>query len=77
MHDLLASVIMKDETIQDAIQTVKTGGPFPIKSTPSDWKIEDGLLFFKEKCYVPPKNDLSAEISQWDRGRTPWAIQDH
>ena len=64
MHDLLASAIMKDKTIQDAIQAVKTGGPFPIKSTPSDWKIEDGLLFFKEKCYVPPSDNLRWNIVQ-------------
>jgi hypothetical protein len=58
MHDLLAEAIMKDKTIQDVIQAVKTGGHFPIKSTPSDWKIEDDLLFFKDRCYVPSNSDL-------------------
>ena len=58
MHDLLAAALMKDETIADVIKALKTGGPMPIKSALTNWKIEDGLLFFKERCYVPPNNNL-------------------
>jgi hypothetical protein len=39
----------------------QTGTP-PIKSNLSDWKFEEGLLFFKNRCYVPPDADLRQQI---------------
>ena len=61
-HDLLAAAMMKDETMKDAIQALKTGGTPPLKSSLTDWKIEDGLLFFKDRCYVPPDQTLRQNI---------------
>ena len=58
MHDLVATNLMKDDIIKDAIEALKSKGTPPIKSALSDWKIENGLLFFKDRCYVPNTPDL-------------------
>jgi hypothetical protein len=58
MHDLIASHLMKDDIVKDAIQALKSQGTPPIKSALEDWKIEEGLLFFKNRCYVPNTPDL-------------------
>jgi hypothetical protein len=57
-HNLLVTALMKDELVTDAVAALKNGGVLPIKSSLSDWRIEDGLLFFKERCYVPPNMTL-------------------
>ena len=49
MHNLIATNLMKDNIIKDAIEALKSNGTPPIKSALSDWKIDDGLLFFKKQ----------------------------
>jgi RNase H-like domain found in reverse transcriptase len=46
LHNLLAESIMKDNLVIDALKAIKHGGTPPMKSSITDWKIEDGLLFF-------------------------------
>ena len=53
MHDLFAKQIMKDNIVHNTITALKEQGTPLIKSSLSDWKVEDGLLFFKDRCYVP------------------------
>lgn len=53
MHNLIATHLMKDDIIKDAVEALKSKGAPPIKSALTNWKIEDGLLFFKNRCYVP------------------------
>jgi hypothetical protein len=62
LHDLLAETMMKDGLVKDAIEAINKGGTLPMKSTISDWKIEDGLLFFRDRCYVPQDPKLRQEI---------------
>jgi hypothetical protein len=62
MHSLLVAVLMKDNLVKSAVEVLKTGGIPPIKSTLTDWKLEDGLLFFLEQCYVPPNEVLCKRI---------------
>ena len=54
--------MMKDNLIKDAITALKTKGPPPIKSQLLDWKMESGLLFFKEKCVVPLNEELQRNL---------------
>jgi hypothetical protein len=54
----------EDSLSKDAIKALKQGGPPPIKSTLLDWREEDGLLFFKERCVVPANEDLRRKIVQ-------------
>ncbi|ESK82014.1 pro-pol protein [Moniliophthora roreri MCA 2997] len=44
-------------------QLLQQGMP-PIKSALSDWKIEDGLLFFQNRVYVPNDTDLCRRMVQ-------------
>jgi hypothetical protein len=46
MHGLLVAALMKDNLVKSAVEALKTGGIPPIKSMLTDWKLEDGLLFF-------------------------------
>jgi hypothetical protein len=45
-HSLLVTTLMKDDLVKSAIEALKTGGIPLIKSVLTDWKLEDGLLFF-------------------------------
>jgi hypothetical protein len=49
---------MKDDLVKSAVEVLKTGGIPPIKSALTNWKLEDGLLFFLGCCYVPPDETL-------------------
>ena len=62
MHDLIATNLMKDNIVKDAIEALKSNGTPPIKSALSDWKIDDGLLFFIDRCYVPNTPNLRKRI---------------
>jgi hypothetical protein len=45
-HSLLVTVLMKDNLVKSVVEALKTGEIPPIKSALTDWKLEDGLLFF-------------------------------
>jgi len=53
---------IKNETANDffgkALQAVKENGPLPIRSFLEEWKIKEGILFFKDRCYIPPHEEL-------------------
>jgi len=52
----------KDDFFAKALLAVKENGPLPIRSKLEDWKTEEGLLFFKDRCYIPPHEELHREI---------------
>ena len=58
LQTLIAEKTMKDELMLNAVHALKTNGTPPIKSALSDWKIEDGILFFMNRCYVPNDEEL-------------------
>jgi len=62
LRSRIVESMMGDDLIKDAVLALKTKGPPPIKSNLSDWKIDDGLLFFKEKCVVPPNEELRRNL---------------
>jgi len=49
---------MKDTLFTSALEALKTNGLFPITS-----KLEDGLLFFKDRCFIPANEDLRWNIT--------------
>jgi hypothetical protein len=57
-HSLLVTTLMKDNLVKSAVEVLKTGGISPIKSMLTDWKLDNGLLFFLGQCYVPPDEML-------------------
>jgi len=52
----------KDDFFAKALLAVKENSPLPIRSKLEDWKTEEGLLFFKNRCYIPPHEELWREI---------------
>jgi len=52
----------KDDFFAKALLAIKENGPLPIRSKLEDWKTEEGLLFFKDRCYIPPHEELRREI---------------
>ena len=53
-----------DELVQKAILALKDSTLPPIKSSLEDWEIRDGLLFFKEKCYIFPSKGLQSKLHE-------------
>jgi len=48
---------IKNQTTKDDF-FVKENSPLPIRSSLEEWKIEEGILFFKDRCYIPPHEEL-------------------
>ena len=45
---MIESVATSDELVKNMTNILSTKGVPPIKSNLSDWKIEDGMLFYQE-----------------------------
>ena len=43
----------QEKVITESLDAIKTKGVAPMKTALKDWKEEDGIIFFKNKCYVP------------------------
>ena len=59
LHDLIASTGKEDELMRNTKTELQNKQSLPLTSHPFDWKIEDDLLFYKDKCYVP--NNLETQ----------------
>ena len=64
LHDKIKDKLFGDEFFAKALLALKETGPLPITSKLHDWVEEDGLLFFKNRCYVPPDAELRREITR-------------
>jgi hypothetical protein len=58
LHDLLVEDIMKDDLVTNVLQVLKDKGTLPIKLALEDWKFNNGLLFFRDRCYIPQNETL-------------------
>jgi len=50
LQDEIKNKTTKDDFFVKALQAVKDNGPLPIRSSLEEWKIEEGMLFFKDRC---------------------------
>lgn len=55
---------IKDQIFQAIHIALKTGTLPPIKSALSDWKEQDGMILFKNRCYVPADEQLRRDLIQ-------------
>jgi len=62
LQDEIKNETAKDDFFVKALQAVKENGPLPIRSSVEKWKIEEGMLFFKDRCYIPPHEELRREV---------------
>ena len=52
----------REKIVSEALDALKTKGVAPLKTALRDWREEDGLIFFKNKCYVLKIFELQQEI---------------
>jgi Integrase zinc binding domain len=62
IHDLFAEWIMKEDLVCDVVKALKEKGTPPIKSSLEDWKVENGLLFLKDRCYILANMELQWQM---------------
>ena len=58
LHDLIASTGKEDELMKNTKTALQNKQSLPLNSHPFDWRIEDDLLFYKDKCYVPDNLEI-------------------
>ena len=56
LRDLIANNKQHDTVILEAIRALQGGERLLMNSKIDDWTFKNGLIFYKDKCYVP--NDL-------------------
>ena len=64
LQEQISNATTHDELFAKALQALKEKRTPPIKSSLSDWKFEEGLLFYKNKCYIPLNTELRKNIAQ-------------
>ena len=62
LRNAIIEAMTKDDFPRNTIETLKKGGPPPIKSDLKAWEIREELLFFNERCYVPANEELRRNI---------------
>jgi hypothetical protein len=61
---LIESATTSDELVKDVSNVLSTKGIPPIKSSLSEWKIQDGKLFYQNRCYIPDSEGIQKLIVQ-------------
>src|SRR5271155_4473791 len=62
LGNLIKKTDQTDQVVQEALAALLNGGPFPMKSALSDWRIDNDLVFYKDWCYVPDNLELRRNI---------------
>ena len=55
---MIESTATSDELVKNMSNILSMKGVPLIKSNLSDWKIEDGMLFNQDQCYIPDNNAI-------------------
>ena len=58
LQDLIAQTKNQDCVIVEALEALKTCRTLPMQSALSDWRTDDNLVFYKNRCYVPDNKGL-------------------
>ena len=64
LKDLITNSKETDTLVTDAIRALRNREALPMKSKISDWTFEEGLIFYRDKCYVPNDQELQRKILQ-------------
>jgi len=65
LQDEIKNETAKDDFFVKALQAIKENSPPPTRSSLEEWKIEEVILFFKDRCYIPPHEELWREVVKW------------
>lgn len=58
----IRTMLEKDQIITDTLKALKEGLLMPMNSSLDDWSFENGVIYFRNKCYIPPNQDLQREV---------------
>jgi len=58
LKDAFLEAFTKDDSMHKTMEAINGSGTPPIRSAVADWKIEDGLVFYKGRCFVPENFDI-------------------
>ena len=61
---MIKSAATSDELVKNMTNVLSMKGVPPIKLNLSDWKVEDGMLFYQDQCYIPDNNAIRKVIVQ-------------
>ena len=67
----------QDCVVSDALTALQTNGTPLMKSALSDWWHKDGIVFYKNKCYVPDDIGLQWEVVKWYHDLPPMGHPGH
>ncbi|GBE86918.1 hypothetical protein SCP_1001620 [Sparassis crispa] len=62
LFDEIRNHAAKDLIVHEALEAIAHKGPFPMKSSLSDWEVRDGVILYKGKIYVPPSETLRHDL---------------
>ncbi|GBE89916.1 Transposon Tf2-6 polyprotein [Sparassis crispa] len=62
LFDEIRNHAAKDLIVHEALEAIAHKGPFPMKSSLSDWEVHDGVILYKGKIYVPPSETLHRDL---------------
>ena len=62
LRDLIAQTKNQDHVIVEALEALKTRRTPPMQLALSDWRTNDNLVFYKNRCYVPDDKELRRNV---------------
>ena len=65
LWDLIAQTKNQDCVIVEALEALKTCGTLPMQPALSDWRTDNNLVFYKNRCYVPDNKELRRNVVAW------------
>ena len=63
LHNRILNGKVKDLFVRDAIELLKNNSPYNLKKELTDCKIEEGLILYKGRYYVPSDQELRRDIT--------------
>ena len=62
LQDLIAQTKNQDHVIVEALEALKTHGTLLMQLALSDWRTDNSLVFYKNRCYVPDDKEFRRNV---------------
>ena len=63
LRDSILDKTSSDSFFASSLEALKNNGPLPITSKLTDWRLTNKLLFYRDRCYIPPDSALRRDIT--------------
>jgi len=71
LKDTFLEAFTKDNSMHKTVEAINRSGTPPIRSTVADWKIKDGLVFYKGRCFIPENFDIWKQVVEMHHNTLP------